>query len=52
MLRGLSKDFVFLFGGIVLSFALESERGALAGMFSSDFMSLLCLCLFAGLTGF
>lgn len=52
MLKGLSKDFVFLFGGIVLSFALESERGTLGGMFSSDFMSLLCLCLFVGLTGF
>ena len=51
MIKGLSKDFVFLFGGIVLSFALESERSALAGIFSSDFMSLLCLCLFAGLTG-
>lgn len=52
MLKGLSKDFVFLFGGIVLSFALESERGVLGGMLGSDVMSLLCLCLFVGLTGF
>lgn len=51
MLKGLSKDFVFLFGGIFLSFAVESERNALAGIFSSDVLSLLCVCLFALLTG-
>lgn len=51
MLRGLSKDLVFLLGGIFLSFALESQRNALGGIFSSDILSLLCLCLFAVLTG-
>lgn len=50
MHKGLSKDFVFLFSGIVLSFALESQRGALAGLFSSDILSLLCLFLFLALT--
>jgi hypothetical protein len=51
MLKGLSKDLVFLFGGIFLSFALESERGALSGVVTSDTLSLVCLCLFTVLTG-
>lgn len=51
MIKGLSKDLVFLFGGIFLSFALESERGALSAVFSSDILSLLCLGLFTFLTG-
>src|SRR3954467_13655622 len=48
---GLSKDVVFLFGGIFLSFALESQRAALAGVISSDLLSLLCLGIFVTLTG-
>jgi hypothetical protein len=51
MPTGLSKDIVFLFGGILLSFALETERTKLAGVVSSDLLSLLCLGVFAILTG-
>src|ERR1700761_7775355 len=51
MPTGLSKDIVFLFGGILLSFALESERTKLTDVVSSDLLSLLCLGIFAVLTG-
>ena len=51
MPTGLSKDIVFLFGGIFLSFALESERGALASVVGPDTFSLICLGVFAILTG-
>jgi hypothetical protein len=52
MPTGLSKDIVFLFGGILLSFALESQREKLNGVISPDNVSLLCLAVFAILTGF
>jgi len=51
MPTGLSKDIVFLFGGILLSFGLESERSKLAGVVSSDLLSLICLGVFAIVTG-
>ncbi|HWC63915.1 MAG TPA: hypothetical protein VG501_09850, partial [Rhizomicrobium sp.] len=51
MPAGLSKDIVFLFGGILLSFALESQREKLNGLISPDDVSLLCLAIFAILTG-
>jgi hypothetical protein len=51
MPAGLSKDIVFLFGGILLSFALESERRRLDGVIGSDALTLVCLAIFALLTG-
>ena len=51
MPTGLTKDIVFLFGGVLLSFALESARGKLVGVFSSGYVSLLCLALFLIVTG-
>lgn len=51
MTRGLSKDIIFLVAGILLSFALESQRQKLNGLISPDNLSLACLALFALLTG-
>ena len=48
---GLSKDVVFLIGGILLSFALESGRESLIRFMPSDILSLLCLGSFVILTG-
>ncbi len=48
---GLSKDVVFLIGGILLTFALESVRESLSRFMPSDVLSLLCLVLFVILTG-
>jgi len=47
---GLSKDVIFLIGGILLSFALESERENLTRFMPSDILSLLCFASFAILT--
>ena len=51
MPTGLSKDIVFLFSGLLLSFALETERTKLTGLVSSDLLSLICLGVFAMLSG-
>lgn len=48
---GLSKDIVFLVGGILLSFALESERQSLTRFLPSDILSLLCFASFVVMTG-
>jgi hypothetical protein len=47
MPTGLSKEFVFLIGGIMLSFALESQRNKLTNFVTSDVLSLICLAVFA-----
>src|ERR1700749_660694 len=51
MPAGLSKDIIFLFCGILRSFALESQPEKLNGVISPDGVSLLCLAIFAIVTG-
>jgi hypothetical protein len=46
----MGKDLIFLFGGVLLSFALESERSQLSGVVSPGYLSLICLAVFAVLT--
>ena len=50
MPTNLAKDIIFLFGGVLLSFALESERSKLSGVVSPGYLSLICLGVFAVLT--
>ena len=46
----LGKDIVFLFGGVLLSFALETERSKLSSVFSPGYLSLICLGVLMVLT--
>ena len=50
MLTNLTKDIIFLFGGVLLSFALESQRSKLSGIASPGYQSLICLAFFAVVT--
>jgi hypothetical protein len=51
MPTGLSKDVVFLLGGILLSFALETQRRWLDKFVSDDNLGLISLAVFVLLTG-
>jgi hypothetical protein len=46
----LTKDLIFLFGGVLLSFALESERSRLSGVISPGYLSLICLAILGAFT--
>ena len=43
MPTNLTKDIIFLFGGVLLSFVLESQRSKLGGFVSPGYQSLICL---------
>jgi hypothetical protein len=51
MPTGVSKDIIFLLGGILLSFALETQRRRLDNFVSDDSLGLISLAVFALLTG-
>ncbi len=50
MPTNLTKDIIFLFGGVLLSFALESQRSKLSGVVSPGYQSLICLAFFVAVT--
>ncbi len=47
----LGKDIIFLLGGVILSFALESERSKLSTVVSPGYLSLIFLGVLLVLTG-